>query len=133
MNCHADDHPEQHGDHHLDFQHRQIAAGAQPRPGAEGHRHAARGARRLRRPAGAQPARRIEAPGIGKVALDYYAAPGYVFQRNVLIASQSPNAYPAGNFFPASIAAVGFVGYSAGNYRLASGSAYSIDADVKKP
>jgi len=63
--------------------------------------------------------------GIGKVALDYYAAPGYVFQRNVLIASQSPNAYPAGNFFPASIAAVWFVGYSAGNYRLASGSAYS--------
>ena len=43
----------------------------------------------------------------------------------MLIASQSASAYPASNFFPASTAAVGFVGYAAGNYRLASGSAYS--------
>src|SRR5207302_4555541 len=50
--------------------------------------------------------------GIGKAALDYYAAPGYVFQGNVLIASQSAGLYPAGNFFPASTADVGFVGYS---------------------
>jgi len=32
--------------------------------------------------------------------------------------------YPAGNFFPANNAAVGFVDFAVGNYRLTSGSAY---------
>lgn len=36
----------------------------------------------------------------------------------------SPANYPAGNYFPANIAAVGFVDYSGGDYRLASTSQY---------
>ena len=34
------------------------------------------------------------------------------------------NKYPDGNFFPLNNAAVGFVNFAAGDYRLAAGSAY---------
>jgi hypothetical protein len=45
----------------------------------------------------------------------YYT--NYFFQRNAIIGA-SQNNYPANNFFPANTAAVGFVDYPGGNYRL---------------
>jgi uncharacterized protein YjdB len=65
--------------------------------------------------------------GEGKAALDVYAAPGYVFRRNVIVAATA-SIYPVDNFFPASLAQVGFVNLTGGNYRLASGSAYKLQA-----
>jgi hypothetical protein len=54
--------------------------------------------------------------------LDYYA-PGYVFTGNALIAAGGKtNAYPPGNFFPATIADVKFTDVSSSNYRLLSSS-----------
>jgi len=49
--------------------------------------------------------------------------PGYVYQRNV---QPGGNAlvYPADNFFPATLADVGFVDLAGGNYRLTASSAY---------
>ena len=47
----------------------------------------------------------------------------WTFSRNVLVARPAGN-YPAGNFFPAVLAAVGFVNYSVGNYALAANSPY---------
>ena len=49
--------------------------------------------------------------------------PGAVFARNVL-AGSIPSLYPADNFFPASLAAVGFVDLEGGNYRLSALSLY---------
>ncbi|PYM95004.1 MAG: hypothetical protein DME04_05955 [Candidatus Rokuibacteriota bacterium] len=49
--------------------------------------------------------------------------PGAVFMRNVL-AGGNASLYPAGNFFPAALAAVGFVDLTGGNYRLAASSPY---------
>ncbi len=49
--------------------------------------------------------------------------PGAVFARNVL-AGGPAGAYPPDNFFPPSLAAVGFVDIADGNYRLAAGSQY---------
>ena len=60
--------------------------------------------------------------GVGASTLNYYF-PACVFSRNVLIAGPAA-AYPATNFFPSSIAAVGFVDLAAGNYRLGIGSPY---------
>jgi hypothetical protein len=51
----------------------------------------------------------------------YYT--GYVFARNVLVGG-NPSQYPAGNFFPSSLAQAGFVNYAGGNYRLAASSPY---------
>jgi hypothetical protein len=65
--------------------------------------------------------------GEGKAALDVYAAPGYVFRRNVIVAADA-SIYPVDNFFPASLAQVGFVNLAGSNYRLASGSAYKLQA-----
>jgi hypothetical protein len=48
---------------------------------------------------------------------------GYVFERNVLVGGNE-SIYPPNNFFPASIADVGFVDPSLGNYRLVSSSPY---------
>lgn len=45
------------------------------------------------------------------------------FPKNALISSSS-SAYPAGNFFPAAISAVGFTSSTSGDYRLLSTSAY---------
>lgn len=41
-----------------------------------------------------------------------------------VITTGPESAYPAGNFFPAGMNDVGFVGYSSGNYRLSSSSPY---------
>ncbi|PYT14562.1 MAG: hypothetical protein DMF51_08320 [Acidobacteria bacterium] len=59
--------------------------------------------------------------GIGLPALDYYF-PGFVFRRNVLIGTPSPRQYPADNIFPPSAAAVRFVDYAGGDYRLSGSS-----------
>ena len=52
--------------------------------------------------------------------------PGWTFSRNVIIGGQS-SAYPAGDYFPATISAVGFVDPN-GNYRLSSSSPYAAAA-----
>jgi hypothetical protein len=49
--------------------------------------------------------------------------PGAIFARNVL-AGGDPSDYPPDNFFPASIADVGFTDLAGGDYRLAAGSPY---------
>ena len=61
--------------------------------------------------------------GIGLPALDYYF-PGYVFRRNVLVGLAGVRPYPSDNFYPASLAAVGFVDLGGGDYRLSGASAY---------
>jgi hypothetical protein len=62
--------------------------------------------------------------GEGVSALTFYAAPGFKFERNVLIGPDNRAVYPANNSFPATIAAVGFANVPAGNYRLSAGSPY---------
>jgi hypothetical protein len=47
----------------------------------------------------------------------------WTFSRNVLVGKAAGN-YPAGNFFPANVAAVDFVNYAGGNYALAANSPY---------
>jgi Right handed beta helix region len=47
----------------------------------------------------------------------------WTFSRNVLVGKAAGN-YPAGNFFPANLAAVAFVNYAGGNYALAANSPY---------
>src|SRR5581483_11802382 len=49
--------------------------------------------------------------------------PGYTFRRNILQGGNSSN-YPPDNFFPATMADVGFVDLAGGNYRLAATSLY---------
>jgi hypothetical protein len=49
--------------------------------------------------------------------------PGAVFQKNVLIAGNGA-AYPASNYFPPSVSAVGFVDVAGGNYTLSATSPY---------
>ncbi len=49
--------------------------------------------------------------------------PGAVFRRNILAGGNASN-YPVDNFFPASLAAVGFIDLAGGNYKLAATSAY---------
>ena len=63
--------------------------------------------------------------GEGTTALNTYAAPGYIFLANVIIGLPSSVSYPTGNFYPSAVANVGFVDYSAGNYRLRNTSPYS--------
>jgi hypothetical protein len=48
---------------------------------------------------------------------------GYLFERNILVGGNE-SLYPPNNFFPTSIADVGFVDPPNGNYRLASTSPY---------
>jgi hypothetical protein len=62
--------------------------------------------------------------GEGLGALTFYAAPGFKFERNVLIGPDNGVVYPANNSFPTTIAAVGFVNAGGGKYRLAAGSPY---------
>jgi len=50
--------------------------------------------------------------------------PGALFRRNVLQGGTASK-YPADNFFPATMSAVGFVNQAGGDYHLASSSAYS--------
>ncbi len=61
----------------------------------------------------------------GTAALNQYF-PGWIFTKNALIApTVSTSLYPPGNFFPASIAAVGFVDPANGDYHLAPSSPYN--------
>jgi hypothetical protein len=48
---------------------------------------------------------------------------GWTFSGNAIVGGKAGN-YPAGNFFPATIAAVEFMNYSAGDYALSAGSPY---------
>jgi hypothetical protein len=47
----------------------------------------------------------------------------WTFSHNVIIGAPAGN-YPAGNYFPAAVAAVRFMSYAGGNYTLAAGSPY---------
>ncbi|MGH9799531.1 MAG: right-handed parallel beta-helix repeat-containing protein, partial [Blastocatellia bacterium] len=49
--------------------------------------------------------------------------PGAIFTRNIL-AGGDATYYPAGNFFPSALTAVGFVNFTGGDYRLSSTSPY---------
>jgi hypothetical protein len=60
--------------------------------------------------------------GVGNSTLTAYF-PGSQFVRNVL-AGGNAAAYPADNFFPASLSGVGFMNMSGGDYRLATSSPY---------
>jgi hypothetical protein len=60
--------------------------------------------------------------GTGNATLNQYA-PKSVFLKNALAGGES-NLYPAGNFFPASLAKVGFVDAATQDYRLAASSPY---------
>lgn len=61
--------------------------------------------------------------GIGLSTLTHYF-PGFVFTRNVIVGNQHASQYPADNFNPPSLAAVGFMDHGRGNYRLANSSPY---------
>lgn len=63
-----------------------------------------------------------ESCGVGTSGLACHTT-DYTFTKNAIINYQG-GTYPAGNYYPASNAAVQFVNYSGGNYRLASGSPY---------
>jgi hypothetical protein len=49
--------------------------------------------------------------------------PGSEFLGSV-IAGANPATYPGGNFYPANLAAVGFINLAGGNYRLSAASPY---------
>jgi hypothetical protein len=57
-----------------------------------------------------------DGPGEGTIALNMFT-PGYKFDKNVIVNAQA-SLYPPQNFYPNSVAAVGFVDYERGNYRL---------------
>lgn len=59
----------------------------------------------------------------GMETLATYSGP-YTFTGNVL-AGRPESLYPAGNFFPADLAAIGFVDPAAGDHRLSPGSPYA--------
>ncbi len=61
--------------------------------------------------------------GEGTPSLNTYA-PTYDVRGNVIIGAAA-SSYPTSNYFPSTVTATGFVGYSTGNYRLTSSSAYS--------
>jgi hypothetical protein len=58
----------------------------------------------------------------GNPTLDFYT-PAATFLKNALI-GRNEALYPAGNFFPPDIGAVGFTSIADNNYRLAAGSPY---------
>lgn len=66
--------------------------------------------------------------GEGVRALNYYLAPGFTFERNVLIGPNNGAGYPDGTFLPATVGEVRFVDLGAANYRLAPGSPYAKKA-----
>jgi len=61
--------------------------------------------------------------GEGTRALNTYFT-NWTFSRNVIVGRPAAY-YPAGNFFPATVAAVDFVNYAGGNYTLAASSPYN--------
>ena len=64
-----------------------------------------------------------DAFGPGNSAIAHYA-PGGAFFANVLINSGNGSGYPAGNFFPSSMTAVGFTNAAGGDYTLTSSSTF---------
>jgi hypothetical protein len=54
--------------------------------------------------------------------MSHYLAPDYVFERNVIIGAPAAM-YPTGNSYPPTPFGVGFVDFTAGNYRLSARSA----------
>ena len=65
------------------------------------------------------------APGLSSINAFF---PGAELQRNAIVGANS-SLYPSDNFFPHSLAAVGFVGADGHNYRLTPSSAYKAKAD----
>ena len=66
--------------------------------------------------------------GVGKTSIAKYF-PGSIITGNVMVKevnapANAESLYPAGNFFPQSMQAVGFVDYERGNYRLGPGSRF---------
>ena len=61
--------------------------------------------------------------GSGTAALKAYF-PGYVFQKNVVIGADSTQ-YPPGNYFPKTVAEVGFLDYANGNLALGPRSPFA--------
>jgi hypothetical protein len=61
--------------------------------------------------------------GSGLPAMEHYF-PGFVFKNNVIVDTPDPKRYPAGNLFPRTLAAVGFVDGARGDFRLASTSPF---------
>lgn len=61
--------------------------------------------------------------GVGLSTIERYF-PDALVQGNVIIGG-NPERYPAGNFFPDTLADVGFIDYSADNYRLDASSPYA--------
>jgi hypothetical protein len=59
-------------------------------------------------------------PGNGTIAAFF---PQSQFFDSV-IAGANPATYPGGNFYPATLGAVGFINLSGGNYRLSTSSPY---------
>jgi hypothetical protein len=55
----------------------------------------------------------------------------FTFSNNAIIGGGPPNRYPAGNFFPKDIAAVGFVNFEKADYRLKSSSPFHRAATDK--
>lgn len=68
--------------------------------------------------------------GVGTATLNAYF-PGYVFEKNIIVGpwptlgSATISMFPADNFFPMDLTAVGFVDLAGGNYRLALTSPYA--------
>jgi hypothetical protein len=65
------------------------------------------------------------APGLSSINAFF---PGAALRRNAIVGANSSQ-YPSGNFFPHSLAAVGFTGADGHDYRLAHSSAYKAEAD----
>ena len=65
------------------------------------------------------------APGLSSINAFF---PGVALRRNAIIGASSSD-YPADNFFPHNLSAVGFAGPDGHNYRLAPSSAYKAKAD----
>jgi len=65
-----------------------------------------------------------EAPGAPTVTAYF---PNAVFLDNIIVGAPT-STYPTGNYYPATMADVGFVDYATGNYRLSSSSPYRAAA-----
>ena len=63
-----------------------------------------------------------DASGEGVVALKLFA-PNATFRNNVIVGANA-SMYPGNNFYPASVADVGFMGYENGDFRLSPRSKY---------
>ncbi len=69
--------------------------------------------------------------GEGLATLHHYF-PGYTFQKNVIVGGGHASVYPANNFFPSSLDAVGFTGWAEDDFRLSASSPYKNAATDHK-